>query len=256
MEPAEAVRLVVVRRWAFAAACALFGALLLLAAACGSDEPPGPPSAVIVDQLSLTAPNPDFRTEATELLTNAGYTVDYVPGEDVTVDYYRNLGAHDYDLLLVRAHAAGFEGQEQAHASLFTSEPFAEERYTLEWQNDFLTAVAYDPADAAAQRNLLFAIPALFVEQRIRGDFDDATVILMGCDVLATPALAEAFLERGADDVVGWDKAITAEHTDRATLAMLRAMIDDGLEPPDAARAAIAEVGPDPVQGGVLLAYP
>ena len=37
----------------------------------------GPPRAAIVDQLSLTVPNPDFVESATETLERAGYIVDY-----------------------------------------------------------------------------------------------------------------------------------------------------------------------------------
>jgi hypothetical protein len=66
----------------------------------GSDqEPPTPPAAdstgspraAIVDQLSLTEPNPAFTEAATDLLEQAGYAVDYFPGEEVTVEFYRQL---------------------------------------------------------------------------------------------------------------------------------------------------------------------
>src|SRR3990170_2190047 len=57
---------------------ALAGFLLL---APGTDKTPDTPRAVIVDQLGLTFPNPGFVQRATGLLEQAGYQVDYVPGE-------------------------------------------------------------------------------------------------------------------------------------------------------------------------------
>lgn len=235
---------------------ALLSIALALSIGCDS-EAPTPPGAVIVDQLSLTEPNGAFLDEARELLERAGYAVDYVPGEDVTVEYYRALATRGYDIVLVRAHAAAYgeSGNEAVDASLFTSEPFREERHTDEWQSELLTAVAYS-AGAAEADELLFGIPPVFVEQRMRGDFDGATVVLMGCDLLHTPAMAEAFLERGAAGVVGWDKPVTAGHTDVATVALLRALLDEGLEPKNAAARAMMQVDADPVTGAVLLAYP
>lgn len=42
--------------------------------------------AAIVDQLSLTYPNQTFTQTATNTLKQAGYSVDYYPGEEVTVE--------------------------------------------------------------------------------------------------------------------------------------------------------------------------
>ena len=55
---------------------------------------------------------------------------------------------------------------------------------------------------------------------------------------------------------MGWDEAVTASHTDAATLSMLRHMMDEELSVEDAAEAAMAEVGPDPYYDSVLLSYP
>ena len=51
----------------------------------------GPPRAVIVDQLALTDENSAFVDQASQLLGDAGYQVDYVPQTNVTVDFYRGL---------------------------------------------------------------------------------------------------------------------------------------------------------------------
>src|SRR3990170_3280659 len=89
--------------------------------------PPGPKSAAIVDQLSLTQPNPDFVASARSLLAQAGYDV----------DFYRNLPAHDYDLVILRVHSGRFveedaaTGEEELEpfVSLFTGEPYNTTKY-------------------------------------------------------------------------------------------------------------------------------
>ena len=50
------------------------------------------PKVLIVDQLGQTSPNPTFVNEAGTLLAQAGYRVYYTPYQNVTVDFYRELG--------------------------------------------------------------------------------------------------------------------------------------------------------------------
>src|SRR3990170_1695590 len=85
------------------AAAVLMGGLWLADLITGSG--PAGPSAVIVDQLSLTYPNPAFAEAATETLEEAGHRVEYFAGEQVTVDLYRSLPRRGYDLILLRAHS-------------------------------------------------------------------------------------------------------------------------------------------------------
>ncbi len=222
-----------------------------------AEQPSGPPTAVIVDQLSLTAPNPDFREQATSMLEANGYTVDYFPGEVVTVDFYRGLPAHDYDLVLLRAHAAGTDfgdDQKTNDVTLFTSERVTPDKHAEEQRGRLLKGVGYT-RQQMEQGDLLFGIPPAFVEHRMRGDFDGADVVLMGCDVLRAEDMAQAFVGRGAGTVVGWSRTVTAEHTDAATLSLLRHMLEDGLSAEDAAAAAMAEVGPDPYYDAEFLSY-
>ncbi len=84
-------------------------ALLLVLFRGGGDEDEGPPKAAIVDQLSLTVPNPDFARDARATLEQAGYEVDYYPGEDVTVDFDRQFPFLNYDVIVFRSHADRLE---------------------------------------------------------------------------------------------------------------------------------------------------
>jgi len=223
----------------------------------------GPKTAAIVDQLSLTQPNPDFAEEATSLLEQAGYRVQYFPGEQVTVDFYRDLPAHGYDLIILRVHsgrvmevsATTGEETEREYVSLFTGEPYDETKYREERypevQADRLgKAVYYEGAPP------LFSIAAEFVEQSMRGRFDKTLVILMGCDGLRSTRTAEAFVEKGASAFVSWSRTVSAGHNDAGSERLLQHLLLDGLTLGEAVAQTNAELGPDPGYGAELRVYP
>jgi len=235
------------------AAVAMFvmavGAVLLVA--CGSGGAAGPPRAAIVDQLSLTHPNPGFVEDATDQLTRAGYAVDYYPGEQVTVDLYARLADLDYDYLVLRVHTARFAGDWRGETYdqpvLFTSDPYSADQYVAEQWDLLLNPVfAYEGAPR------YFGVAPNFIDAA--GGFDGATVILMGCSGMSTDALAAAFADQGADRVVGWNDFVSAQHTDAATSRLLAYLLD-GSSAQQAVAKTNAEVGTDPVYQSHLLAY-
>lgn len=253
----------------YVAAVATAGLALTLAVAgiacgsSGSDSHPGPPTAAIVDQLALTQPNPDFAEAATKTLEDAGYTVDYYPGEEVTVGFYRDLPTLEYELVILRAHSGLIqeEGREQ-DAFLFTSEPYSQTEHVEEQEARRLIVAAYRtdyPEEGSVELRDLpryFGVPAEFIESSMRGSFDDATVIVMGCSGLASDSLAQALVERGAKDIVSWDGLVSAEHTDAATERLLELLLLDGLSTEEAVEKTRTELGPDPSFGSDLLSYP
>ena len=220
-----------------------------------SNEPDGPPTAAIVDQLSLTFPNPSFREEATSTLEQAGYVVDYYPGEEVTVGFYRSLPDQDYDLIIFRAHAARiqgvFRGEPLDETVLFTNEPYDPEGYYAE-QVEARLDIAYTSVGAPKY----FGITADFIEFSMQGDFDDAMVIMMGCEGLASDRTAEAFVNKGAAGYISWTDTVTATHTDAATERLLELLLLDDLSADDAVAQTMTDIGPDPIYGSDLRAYP
>ncbi|HUF53801.1 MAG TPA: hypothetical protein VMR52_08515 [Dehalococcoidia bacterium] len=219
-----------------------------------SGSPPTGKTAIIVDQLSLTVPNPDFISEARATLTEAGYFVDYVPGEKVTVDLYRRLPDRGYDIILLRVHA-GITTEVDAetgektgteYVSLFTGEPYDETKYSSEQLNRLGAARYTEDSDP------LFGIGPAFVEDAMEGDFDDALVVMMGCDGLRSQRTAEAFLDRGASAFVSWSQPISGPHTDMATELLLQRLLIEGKPVEQAVAETAAEVGPDPVYEGEL----
>lgn len=222
----------------------------------GSDDEAQPPSAVIVDQLSLTSPDQEFVTEATHELEAAGYAVDYVPGADVTVDFFRALPAQGYDIVLVRAHAGRRVSDDGGvvTADIFTSEPYSASSHEGEQRDGDLMLGVLGGQESV--EDAVFTIPAEFVEHQMQGDFDGATVVLMGCDVLGGERLARSFVDRGAGAVVGWDQGVSASHTDAATLSFLGHLLRDHTSVQAATAAAGADVGNDPYYGSKLVSYP
>jgi len=234
-------------RWAAAIAIGatvvvlLVGGGLLLAGLLAGGDDDGPATAVIVDQLSLTYPNPSFVETATDTLEQAGYDVAYIPGEDVGVKTYRDLPEHGYDLVIFRVHLG--LTRSRGYVGLFTAEPYSDEKYNYPGLGRIFS-VSGGPK--------YFGVGPEFIESAVRGSFDGAVVVMMGCNGLATSTTADAFIKRGAKAVVSWDKDVSPDHTDAATERLLEKLAVEGLSVEDAVRETAAEVGPDPTFGAEL----
>ena len=247
-------------------AAVVVGAIALVSAALAAGlvlsglttNGPSGPSAAIVDQLSLTQPGPDFVESATGLLEQAGYAVDYFPGEEVTVDFYRNLPTHDYDLIILRVHSAitterdAETGQktEKEYVGLFTGEPYNPNKYPQEQIERLGKAEYYEGAPP------LFGIAPDFITYSMRGRFDETLIVMMGCDGLRSQETAQAFLDKGATAFVSWSRSVSASHTDAATQRLLEKLLIEGLPVRDAVAQTAAEVGPDPVYEAQLRMLP
>jgi len=223
-----------------------------------SEEPPAVvtrtgPRAAIVDQLGLTQPNPTFVDTVTGMLEQAGYAVDYYPGEEVTVEFYRSFPAEPYDLLIYRVHSAlGREdGRPADWVTLFTADPYRESWYVDEQEERRLSKVSYYEDGPP-----YFGIMPEFVRSSMNGNLQDSTVLLMGCDGLATESIAAALVEKGAKAVVSWNGLVSGAHTDAATEQLLRHLVTEKLPLSEAVDKTAAEVGPDPAYGSVLRLYP
>ncbi|OGO51528.1 MAG: hypothetical protein A2148_01220 [Chloroflexi bacterium RBG_16_68_14] len=221
----------------------------------------GPPKAAIVDQASLSQANPSFVQKATSTLEQAGYVVDYYPGGQVTVDFYRELPTRGYDLLVLRTHSGLVrEGDQENEAFLFTSEPYSQTEYVDDQQARRLIMATYDTTSGVSvelsELSRYFGIVAEFVKSAMKGRFDDTTIILMGCNGLTSNTLAKAFVERGAKQVASWDGLVSASHTDAAAERLLEHLLVEGLSLEEAVARTMAEVGPDPTYQSKLLSYP
>jgi len=211
------------------------------------------PKAAIADPLSLTFPNQTFIETATNTLKQAGYTVDYYPGEEVNVEFYRNLPTHDYDIIILRVHSAMAhpESQNPTHLALFTSEPYTTRKYVSEQLDSQLWRAVYFEGGLE-----YFGIGPRFVSFSMKGRFNNTTVIMMGCEGLKYPVMAQAITNKGAKVYIGWDKEVSANHTDQATIHLLQNLLIKTQTIEQAVSETMKEVGPDPICKSVLTYYP
>lgn len=239
------------------ALCAVFAFALW-----SRDSRPGPARAAIIDQASLTQPNPSLVWTATSRLAQAGYQVDYISGEQVTVDFYRRLPEQGYDLLLIRTHSGLIQEAEQYNQGfIFTSESYDETKYIADQRARRLIIAAYDTlgeGQSVALRDIprLFGLAPEFFRSGVQGSFDGALVILMGCNGLTSDSLAAALASRGARQVLSWDGLISASHADAATERLLAHLFEERLPVDEAVARTMADVGPDPSYRSVLRVYP
>jgi hypothetical protein len=239
-------------------------ALLVVVAVVGvvavllsSDDSPATDTAakkaVIVDQLQLTHPGPEFISDARSLLSDAGYSVDYVSGEQVGVETYRTLASRDYDLVILRVHAGTTtevdantgERTDEEYVSLFTNELYDPAKYSQDQMNRLGKATYPDGSGG------FFGIGPEFIKN-IPGSFEGAPIIMMGCDGLRSQKTAEAFLDKGAGPFVSWSNQVSGNFTDNATEILLQNWLIDGLPLEEAVKATADEVGPDPTYAGEL----
>lgn len=210
------------------------------------------PKAAIADQLSLTYPNQTFIQTATNTLKQTGYSVDYYPSGNVTVEFYRNLPSHDYGVMLLRVHSAGHNVNGNVELALFTSEPYSSTRYVYEQLTGQIGKVEYSPDS----KETYLGITPAFVRQGMKGGFKDALIIMMGCDGLAGTQMAEAFVARGAKVYISWSDLVLESRTEQATIHLLQHFLIEKQAIKQAIMETNNQVGPDPTYNSQLLYYP
>ncbi len=210
-----------------------------------------PSKAAIVDHLSTSWPNPAFVKECTAILEGAGYKVDYYKGDDVTVEVYRNLSTHGYKLIILRVHSAYIP--EYLSLAMFTSEPYTKQRYVYEQFRNRVASGYLTPYKKGDPKYLV--ITDKFVRFNMKGSFDGAVVVMMGCTGVKKCA-ANAFVQKGARAYIGWNGSVSASHTDRATIHLLRQLLEEDHSVNAAVMQTMKTVGPDPRYKSTLLYWP
>jgi len=210
----------------------------------------------LVDHLSLTFPNQSFIDTTTEILEQAGYTVDYYPGEEVTVEFYRNLPTHGYRLIILRVHSSATElqGEEfvESPVALFTSESYSQTEYVYEQLTSHLV-VAYYPMP---EPSYYFAIWPEFITANTEGRFQNTVIAMMGCEGLTNTKMAEAFMEKGAKAYISWSQSVSDNYADQATIYLLQHLLTENQTIEQAVENTMEEIGPDPVYNSLLIYYP
>ena len=204
----------------------------------------GRASVAILDPLD--GEGQGFTSSCLGLFVSASYDVDVFRGENVSVSRIREISG-DYRVVVLKVHSSVYHGR----VWFFTGEVYSQGRYVLKQLVDEV-----HPARPTLGSEFLFAVGAEFVLHFLEDRFDGALIVVMGCDGLRYHDLAKAFLDAGASAYVSWDGPVSLEHTDEATLALLRALVEDGVSLGDAVEHSMELVGPDPSYSSILCVFP
>jgi hypothetical protein len=210
--------------------------------------------AALVDQLSSSYPNSTFYFSANSMFHNNGWLLHYYAGIQISdnVDFYRSLPSYAFKIIILRAHTA--LAPDTKELAIFTSEEWSDAKavttYLLDIMDGKLARVRVTTNSTA-----YFGITPNFIKA-LNGNFQNAIIVMMGCDGLANAKMAEAFIEKGAKAYIGWNGLVSTDHTDFATQQLLMHLIAEKETIGTAITETMSEVGNDPAYGSVLSYYP
>lgn len=233
---------------------------MLILTSCGST--PGKTNgsqakAAIIDQLYLIESNPIFIAEATAILESYGFAVDLWQGEDITVEFYRELPKRDYKLIVLRVHSGLLLILEESKVEplektyLFTGEKYTTTKYISEQLTDKVSN-----ALMSEDYPLVFAVNSEFIRKDGKGNFDNTAVIVMGCESYYLDDMTAAFIDKEASVYIGWNTIVSLEYVDKATLDLLDNLCTDNMTVAKGIAKTMAELGHDPYFHAYLKHYP
>jgi hypothetical protein len=218
-----------------------------------SEDNVGELRAVVVDQLSSIQENEDFIGNVTKELEDYGFEVDLCQGDNVTVDFYRQLPTHGYKLIIFRAHSGLLAENEvtKDRTVLFTNEEYSQLSHYDDQLHDRLVMARVDE-----DHPMVFGIPPKFISESMKGRFDDAVIIMMGCSGLFLRDLAPAFVDKGASVYLGWNGSVELYYVDEATPYLVRQLCSGNMTVKEAVDSTMEVIGPDPEHKAGLEYYP
>jgi hypothetical protein len=139
----------------------------------------------------------------------------------------------------------------QPAVSLFTNEPYDPLKHFLEQLNHQLMKVQVNDDSP-----LLFGIPPNFIAENVKGNFNNAVLIVSGCSGLYENNLAQAFVQKGASAFLSWDGSVNLDYVDQATADLVNNLTAGNKTLAKAVSATMAAIGPDPVFNTYLKYFP
>jgi len=214
----------------------------------------GVPKALILDQLDNDFPNEVFQNTAKEYLETAGYKVDIITTEDITVEFYKNLPTMNYKFVVVRSHGVADKFNHN-EVSLFTGEKYTTDSYILEQLSGTvkkgtpLIDLTFKPSEQDStnwikinenqyeltskveiidnSQDEYFLISPKFIRETMKGSFSNTVFFLGGCETMAQSSMAKSLVDKGASAVVGWDRPIGSVDNDLIMLRFLEHFLID-----------------------------
>jgi len=216
------------------------------------------PRAIILDNLGLDGESPSgekipFVQETKELLEGIGIEVEYVGVRDVTLEFYQNLAK--YNLVILRVHSGLLVGKEEREevVCFFTSEPLRENlgKYSKWFNKEYLANATLELPNGV--KKSFIGVKPDFIRNCLNGEFHNSIIIAMGCNSSINDSMARAFVnDRKALVYIGWTRDVTVNHTDSATLGLLKSFFENN----ETIKGAIRKVSVDRKTGAKLTYYP
>jgi hypothetical protein len=213
-----------------------------------------PLKAAIVDQLGTDYPNAQFIDNITNTLEDKGFTVSIIQGDEITVNFYRQLPTYGFRLIIIRVHSTAIleEGPSEGKTFLFTNEIYDKSKY-----------IGYQLADMVRSGTVAddspryFSVSADLIAADSEGFYDQSFIIMMGCFSLYSPDMAEAFISRGALMYTGWDRSVKLDFVDDFTITLIENLCQEDITIEKALyRTVIEKKGFDPTYHAVFSYYP
>jgi len=199
-------------------------------------------SAIVIDSISVDS---EFRTMSMTLLSENGYQTIYIYGEEVTVEFFKNLPKKD--LYILRVHSTCINNR----TWIFTGEQYSPEKYPILQLTDLIHR-----ARTSINSSHYFCVSPEIIREYNKDGFKDATILMMGCEGLNAEDLAHAFYDEGASVYISWDGYISLEHTDQAFLALIEALCSHNLTVSDSLTYVLDHARSDPIYSSSLKYYP
>lgn len=228
---------------------------LILFSACSAPNPVAGARAAIIDQLSLVQPNQAFIDEVTAKLEAYGFEVDIYQGEEVSINFYRELPQYGYKLIIFRAHSGLLMKEQNSQPIkaiyLLSGETYSPTKYVREQLTDQMLEARMTEGYPA-----VFAINANFLLNSMQGTFANTVIIMMGCATTYRPDMLLAFIQKGASTYLGWKASVGLNYVDEATLKLMANLSDKGMTIDQAVRETMAKIGAYPDTNARLQYYP
>ena len=239
------------KRWIILSAVLVLVIVVGLVFSSSLLQPPTkfPLTAVIIDQLAASFPDPSFVSNVTSTLQSHGFNVTYYSG-NLDVNFFKSLASSNYGIIILREHSA--LRNDSSAVDLFTSERYVPGAYTAQEGQDLANGLLALGEYYSNPGELYFVLSSLFIEN-LQGRFPNSIVIAMGCQSLkpgSARALAQAFLDKGAKAYIGWSDIIFPQDTDTATAGLIRMLLDENETIGDSVRGT-----PTHTYSGVVSPY-
>jgi hypothetical protein len=222
---------------------------------------PGTKKAAVIDTLGDDWPGKATPDAVKRALVTAGYSVDYVNNDKVTLEFLSKFDGNEYGVVFVRSHGGilNVDGDDKLHIMvrpMFMNCP-PDSDYTG-------VGIFFIDTNVLQQggKAFTYAINDQFVQKYMNDKrFPNSLFHLLVChgaDPLAEDDMIKSFLDRGVGCYTGWTKSASGTNGDPAARIFFQYLCDGSSS--NTVKSAISMIAsegrsPDPKTGAILVAH-